>query len=96
MERFVLGPVLPASYSAFPVHVNRYGDIVESFVPSSQGPVIEKVMLYSKLCAGSKKRLARTALLTRYKNAEATILLCHGFMCDKFDAGLLTFTLSAG
>lgn len=83
------GPVLPASYSAFPVHVNAYGDIVESFVPSSQGPVIEKVMLYSKLCAGSKKRLARTALLTRYKNAEATILLCHGFMCDKFDAGLL-------
>ena len=83
------GPVMPASYSAFPVHVNGYGDIVESFVPSSQGPIIEKVMLYSKLCAGSKKHLARTALLTRYKNAEATVLLCHGFMCDKFDAGIL-------
>ena len=83
------GPVLPACYSAFPVHVNGYGDIVESFVSSSQGPVIEKVMLYSKLCAGSKKRLARSGLLVRYKNAEATILLCHGFMCDKFDAGLL-------
>ncbi len=91
-----VGPVLPASYSSFPIHVNDYGDIVESFVPSSQGPVIEKVMLYSKQCSGSKKRIARTALLTRYKNAEATILICHGFMCDKFDAGVLRSVFPRG
>jgi pimeloyl-ACP methyl ester carboxylesterase len=83
------GALAPNCYSSFPVHVNDYGDIVESFVPSSQGPVIEKVMLYSKLCSGSKKRLARSAMLTRYNNAEATILICHGFMCDRFDSGLL-------
>lgn len=76
-------------YTAAPVHVNEYGDILEKFVPSSQGPTIEKVVLHSKVCSGSKKHIMRTGLLTRYKNAEATILICHGFMCDKFDSGLL-------
>lgn len=80
-------PIVPSA--TFPIQVNKYGDIIESYVTSSQGPNIEKIMLYPKQTAGSKKRIMRTALLTRYKNAEATILLCHGFMCDKFDAGLL-------
>lgn len=70
-------------------HVNGYGDIIESYFPSSQGPLIEKIMLYSKQSSGSQKRIARQAILTRYPNAVATILICHGFMCDKFDAGLL-------
>lgn len=83
------GVLSPTCYSSFPVHINDYGDIIESFVPSSQGPIIEKVVLSSKLCSGSKKRLVRTAMLTRYQNAEATILICHGFMCDKFDSGML-------
>lgn len=75
--------------ATYPVHVNNYGDIVESYVTSSQGPLIEKILLYPKQTSGSKNKIMRTALLTRYKNAEATILICHGFMCDKFDAGLI-------
>jgi pimeloyl-ACP methyl ester carboxylesterase len=83
------GPVMPASHSSFPVHVNKYGDIVESYVPSNRGPIIEKVMLYPKLSSGTNKRISRNAVLTRYKDAQATILICHGFMCDKIDSGLL-------
>lgn len=80
-------PIVPKA--SFPVHVNNYGDIVESYITSSTGPLIEKIVLYSKQTSGTKKRIMRTGLLTRYKNAEATILICHGFMCDKFDSGLL-------
>jgi pimeloyl-ACP methyl ester carboxylesterase len=83
------GPLMPTCHASEPTHVNDYGDIIERVVPSSQGPVIEKVMLYSKACPGSKKHIMRNGLLARYKNAEATILICHGFMCDKFDAGVL-------
>jgi pimeloyl-ACP methyl ester carboxylesterase len=83
------GPVMPASYSSFPVHVNKYGDIIESYVPSNRGPIIEKIMLYPKLTSGVHKRITRNAMLTRYKEAQATILICHGFMCDKIDSGLL-------
>jgi pimeloyl-ACP methyl ester carboxylesterase len=80
-------PLVPSA--TYPVHVNNYGDIVESYITSSQGPLIEKILIYPKESAGTKKRIIRSALLTRYKNAEATILICHGFMCDKFDAGLI-------
>ncbi|GEM_PF-1043527 len=83
------GSVMPAAYSSFPVHVNKYGDIVESYVTSNRGPIIEKVMLYPKLSSGTNKRIGRNAVLTRYKDAQATILICHGFMCDKIDSGLL-------
>lgn len=80
---------IPAIAGIMPIHINDYGDVVESFLPSRHGPTIEKIMLYPKQCAGSKKRIARSAMLTRYKDAQATVLICHGFMCDKFDAGIL-------
>jgi esterase/lipase len=83
------GPLLPTCSIPAPAHVNKYGDILEVCTPSSRGPVLEKIMLHSKVCSGSKKHIVRTGFLTRYKNAEATILICHGFMCDKFDSGLL-------
>jgi pimeloyl-ACP methyl ester carboxylesterase len=88
-ESLCRGPLSPTCFASAPVHVNEYGDILETCVPSSQGPVLEKIMLHSKVCSGSKKHITRTGFLTRYKNAEATILICHGFMCDKFDSGLL-------
>jgi pimeloyl-ACP methyl ester carboxylesterase len=33
--------------------------------------------------------IERDALLVRYDNAEGTIVVCHGFMCDKTDVGIL-------
>jgi pimeloyl-ACP methyl ester carboxylesterase len=82
-------PVIQDPYASLPVHVNKYGDIVARYTPSRHGPVVEHVMLHPKLCSGVNKRISRNALLIRYKEAKATILMCHGFMCDKIDAGML-------
>jgi uncharacterized protein len=46
---------------------------------------IEKVLIYPPVHAGSQTRLKRHGILTRYEGAVATILLCHGFLCDKYD-----------
>ncbi len=81
--------VTHAPYAVLPACVNEYGDIIESTTPSINGPVIEKIVLYPKQCSGSKRRIVRNALLARYKGAQASILICHGFMCDRFDAGIL-------
>jgi len=66
---------------------NAYGDVVERDA-EHDGITVERVMIYPKLCSKSQKRLARSGILMRYPDAEATVLICHGFMCDKFDSGI--------
>jgi len=34
--------------------------------------------------------------LTQYQDAQATIVLCHGFMCDKYDTGILRHLFPKG
>lgn len=50
---------------------------------------IEPVILFSQQNDEANKRLSRRGILVTYKDAQATIVLCHGFMCDKFDVGFL-------
>ncbi len=76
-------------YNSLPFHVNQYGEVVHYGFPSRRGPIIESVKLHAKASAHSEDRIARHGFLTLYDQAQATILLCHGFMCDKFDAGML-------
>ncbi len=51
--------------------------------------IVEQVELYPKEHAQSDKTITRNGMLVRYPNAKATVLVCHGFMCDRFDVGLL-------
>jgi uncharacterized protein len=41
----------------------------------------------------AKKALQRNGILFIKPDARATILICHGFMCDKFDIGFLRRTV---
>jgi pimeloyl-ACP methyl ester carboxylesterase len=45
----------------------------------------EQITLHVPLREHSEQRLDRKAILVRYDSAVATILLCHGFLCDKYD-----------
>lgn len=54
-----------------------------------QEPIIEQVTLYSQEQPGSVQKIARKGLLFRFKNAKATILIAHGFMCNKHDVAFL-------
>ncbi len=49
----------------------------------------EKVSFYSRESAYSDKKLLRKGILLRRPGAKATVLICHGFMCDKFDVSFL-------
>ncbi len=54
-----------------------------------QGAIVEQVAIYPKLHAQSQETMSRKGILVRYKGAQATVLMCHGFMCDKYDVGVL-------
>ena len=51
--------------------------------------VIENVDINSQENGDSNKIIARKGVLVRHKDAVATIVLAHGYMCDKFDMGFL-------
>lgn len=53
------------------------------------GGSIEDIILVARESAASDKEILRKAQLVTYPEAEATIVLCHGFMCDKFDVAFL-------
>jgi esterase/lipase len=52
-------------------------------------------MIYAKENEQSEKKLARKGRLVYYPDARATILIAHGYMCDKYDVGFLRTMLSA-
>lgn len=60
------------------------------------GPIVETLMIASQEGADSKCSIARRGILVTNKNAKATILICHGFMCDKYDVGFLRTIFSPG
>jgi pimeloyl-ACP methyl ester carboxylesterase len=86
---FMGGILMQAKVLPVPIVVNEYGDIVDREHRMIDSSIIERVMIYPKLCSKSQKRIVRSGVLYRYDGAVATILICHGFMCNKIDAGLL-------
>ena len=61
-----------------------------------QDAIVERVRLYPRKAEGSDETIERNGIIVRYPNAEATILICHGFMCDKFDVGFLRYLFPRG
>ena len=68
---------------------NDYGAVTGTINDYIKDAVVEKVVLYSQDTQDSAKKITRKGILVRYPRARATIIICHGFMCDKFDAGFL-------
>jgi len=62
---------------------------IPSLSQASLTPTIEHVKFFSPESEQSSKKIARNGILVRYKDASATILVAHGYMCDKFDVGFL-------
>lgn len=68
-------------------------DVLEK---SEKRPIFEQVVLNAPISDGSTEILKRKGILTRYENAKATIILCHGFTSDKFDMGVLRHLFPKG
>ncbi len=56
-----------------------------SYVP----PVMRDMIIKSQESDESDRVLVRRGVLVTIPNAVATVVICHGFMCDKYDAGFL-------
>jgi pimeloyl-ACP methyl ester carboxylesterase len=54
-----------------------------------KGATIEPVAFYSQREADSADVIIRQGVLKIVKNAPATVLICHGYMCDKSDIAFL-------
>lgn len=53
------------------------------------GGTLEEVTFYAHYNADKLKAIARKGILYKHPQAKATVLVCHGFMCNKFDVGFL-------
>lgn len=69
--------------------INTHGDVVHMSQGHSPDVMVERVKLFPKLNASTQEVIERNGVLVRYRNAEATIVLSHGYMCDKFDVAFL-------
>lgn len=88
--------VLAFSLSIFAVNsrstlntINARASITGQTNGSRPAPIVEPVTIYSEEKKGSDHKIARKGVLVRFPQAKATILLAHGFMCDKYDVGFL-------
>jgi pimeloyl-ACP methyl ester carboxylesterase len=71
------------------VQENVHGYVVPEKTKMANGLVVEHVVLYPKAGYDSHDKIARNGILARCDDAKATILVCHGFMCDRHDVGIL-------
>lgn len=79
------------------LYQNAYGAVTKSKLNDVPGAILEKVVLFSQKDEQSiGKQFKRSGILVRYPNAKGTILICHGFMCDKFDVALLRQVFEQG
>lgn len=72
----------------------KYGTVVSS--TPFKGGIRESVIIYPQQYHNSPEIFHRNGFLTRYKGARATVLICHGFMCDKYDVGILRTLFEPG
>lgn len=68
---------------------NTHGHVIPEKTKTANGVVVEHVVLYPQEGHDSSNKIARNGVLVRNNDAKATILVCHGFMCDKYDVGML-------
>lgn len=69
--------------------ISPYGVVTRQDFTKIPHAIVEEVQLYPQVANSSDQRIERKGVLVRYPNAEGTILVCHGFMCDKFDVAFL-------
>jgi uncharacterized protein len=51
--------------------------------------VVEPISFYAQRTTNSQDRIVRQGALKTKKDAPATVVICHGYMCDKNDTGFL-------
>ena len=72
-----------------PTKIDHYGTVDEVFNQMLDDMIVEKVTIHAQKNRDGQEIIERKGLLYRNKNAKANIVMCHGFMCNKFDIGFV-------
>ena len=86
---FITPFIAAQEFLAAPIPIDMHGTVDEIIEDSDTGVIMEKVTILTKKDDISRERFHRKGLVVRRPNAKATILMCHGFMCNKFDVGFI-------
>jgi pimeloyl-ACP methyl ester carboxylesterase len=80
------------------VPCNPYGSSLgcTSADEAIEGATVERIVLYPRQYVDSADTIKRMGILITYKDAVATIVMCHGFMCNKYDQGFLRQLFTRG
>lgn len=80
-----LVPVLLCACSVI-IHANyAWKDRLQKREAKLSQAHIDNIILHPLLKDGSSERIERSGVLVSFEGAEATILMCHGFLCNKYD-----------
>lgn len=88
--------IVPTHVAIDSVVKNDYGAILSSKKNIIPNATVEHVAIHVPKTAYADRDIVRYGRLVYYPNAKATILICHGFMCDKFDVGFLRHMFPQG
>lgn len=58
-----------------------------------KGGRLETIQIQVPVGFDTQETIEREAILLKRPNAKGNVVLCHGYMCDKFDAGMLRTAL---
>ncbi|MFZ5954544.1 MAG: alpha/beta hydrolase [Candidatus Dependentiae bacterium] len=72
-----------------PQFENEWGKVVERVNDPVNGSQIDKILIYSPKNEETTEKIVRHGVIMHHKDAVATVVFCHGFMCDKFDIAFL-------
>jgi len=74
---------------ADPVVRPAFNPVIEEQSYVHGDAVVEPISFYSQKSKDSTDRIVRQGALKTQKGAKATVVICHGYMCDKNDTGFL-------
>lgn len=75
--------ILLLSNSKYDKYAGKFNNRIDA------GASVKKVHFVAKKSSDSKELIKRNGILTIRPKAKGTILICHGYMCSKFDVGFL-------
>lgn len=66
-----------------------FGMVFSESKDDIKNAVVERVVLRVRKNENSSQIIERNAIFVRYPEARGTIIMCHGFMCNKYDQAFL-------
>ncbi len=70
---------------------HEWGRVIATEAVDQEGTVQERIEIYPFKDDQEQARIKRHGILIKHPEAQATILISHGFMCDKYYAGSLHY-----